>query len=29
VAEPVLAMLGLDFERVIGDNRQFDLLSQS
>ncbi|HTE43182.1 MAG TPA: DNA polymerase II [Steroidobacteraceae bacterium] len=27
VAEPVLAMLGLEFERVIGDNRQFDLLS--
>jgi DNA polymerase-2 len=28
VAEPVLATLGLDFERVIGDNRQFDLYSQ-
>jgi DNA polymerase-2 len=27
VAEPVLATLGLDFERVIGDNRQFDLYS--
>jgi DNA polymerase-2 len=27
VAEPVLAMLGFEFERVIGDNRQFDLLS--
>ena len=27
VAEPVLATLGLDFERVIGDSRQFDLLS--
>jgi DNA polymerase-2 len=26
VAEPVLATLGLDFERVIGDIRQFDLL---
>jgi DNA polymerase-2 len=26
VAEPVLATLGLDFERVIGDSRQFDLL---
>jgi DNA polymerase-2 len=25
VAEPVLETLGLDFERVIGDNRQFDL----
>jgi len=25
VAEPVLATLGLDFERVIGDSRQFDL----
>ncbi len=24
VAEPVLATLGLDFERVIGDSRQFD-----
>jgi DNA polymerase-2 len=29
VAEPVLAMLGLEFERVIGDNRQFDLLSHT
>jgi DNA polymerase II len=27
VAEPVLATLGLDFERVIGDSRQFDLYS--
>jgi DNA polymerase-2 len=27
VAEPVLATLGLDFERVIGDARQIDLLS--
>jgi DNA polymerase II len=27
VAEPVLATLGLEFERVIGDSRQFDLLS--
>jgi DNA polymerase II len=27
VAEPVLATLGLDFERVIGDNRQVDLFS--
>ena len=26
VAEPVLATLGLDFERVIGDRRQLDLL---
>ncbi len=25
VAEPVLATLGLDFARVVGDNRQFDL----
>ena len=25
VAEPVLASLGLDFERVIGDDRQFDM----
>jgi DNA polymerase-2 len=25
VAEPVLATLGLDFERVIGDSRQIDL----
>jgi DNA polymerase-2 len=25
VAEPVLATLGLDFERVIGDNLQLDL----
>jgi DNA polymerase II len=28
VAEPVLATLGLDFERVIGDSRQLDLYSQ-
>ena len=28
VAEPVLATLGLDFERVIGDRRQLDLYSQ-
>jgi DNA polymerase-2 len=27
VAEPVLSALGLDFERVIGDSRQIDLLS--
>jgi DNA polymerase II len=27
VAEPILATLGLDFDRVIGDNRQLDLLS--
>jgi len=27
VAEPVLATLGLDFDRVIGDNRQFDMYS--
>jgi DNA polymerase-2 len=27
VAEPVLETLGLDFERVIGDRRQYDLLS--
>jgi len=27
VAEPVLATLGFDFERVIGDQRQLDLLS--
>jgi DNA polymerase-2 len=27
VAEPVLITLGLDFERVIGDSRQIDLLS--
>ena len=27
VAEPILATLGLDFERVIGDKRQLDLLS--
>jgi DNA polymerase II len=27
VAEPVLAALGLDFERVIGDSRQIDLYS--
>ena len=26
VAEPVLETLGLDFERVIGDMRQLDLL---
>ena len=26
VAEPVLATLGLDFESVIGDRRQLDLL---
>jgi DNA polymerase-2 len=26
VAEPVLGALGLDFERVIGDNRQLDLI---
>jgi len=26
VAEPVLATLGLDFEQVIGDRRQLDLL---
>jgi hypothetical protein len=25
VAEPVLATLGLDFERVIGDSRQLEL----
>jgi DNA polymerase elongation subunit (family B) len=25
VAEPVLATLGLDFERVIGDTRQMDM----
>ena len=29
VAEPVLATLGLDFERVIGDMRQLDLLGGS
>ena len=29
VAEPVLATLGLDFERVIGDVRQLDLLGGS
>ena len=29
VAEPVLATLGLDFERVIGDARQLDLLGGS
>jgi DNA polymerase II len=29
VAEPVLGTLGLDFERVIGDARQLDLLSGS
>jgi DNA polymerase II len=28
VAEPVLATLGLDFDRVIGDSRQFDMYSQ-
>ena len=28
VAEPVLETLGLDFERVIGDQRQLDLYSQ-
>jgi DNA polymerase-2 len=28
VAEPVLATLGLDFERVIGDSRQLDLYAQ-
>jgi DNA polymerase-2 len=28
VAEPVLATLGLDFERVIGDARQLDLLGE-
>ena len=27
VAEPVLGALGLEFERVIGDNRQLDMLS--
>jgi DNA polymerase-2 len=27
VAEPVLAALGLDFERVIGDSRQIELYS--
>ena len=27
VAEPVLATLGLDFEQVIGDRRQLDLLA--
>jgi DNA polymerase II len=27
VAEPVLATLGLEFERVIGDSRQFDMYS--
>ena len=27
VAEPVLATLGLDFERVIGDSRQLDFLA--
>ena len=25
--QPVLAALGLDFDRVIGDDRQMDLLS--
>lgn len=29
VAEPVLATLGLDFERVIGDARQLEMLSPS
>jgi len=29
VAEPVLETLGLDFDRVIGDSRQYDLYSQS
>jgi DNA polymerase-2 len=29
VAEPVLETLGLDFERVIGDSRQYDLYSPS
>jgi DNA polymerase-2 len=28
VAAPVLATLGLDFEKVIGDSRQFDMYSQ-
>jgi DNA polymerase-2 len=28
VAEPVLETLGLKFERVIGDERQLDLLGQ-
>jgi DNA polymerase-2 len=28
VAEPVLATLGLEFERVIGDARQLDLLDE-
>ena len=28
VAEPVLAALGLDFDRVIGDDRQMDLYSK-
>jgi DNA polymerase-2 len=28
VAEPVLTTLGLDFDRVIGDSRQIDLLAQ-
>ena len=28
VAEPVLAALGLDFDRVIGDDRQMDLYSE-
>jgi DNA polymerase-2 len=28
VAEPVLATLGLDFERVIGDSRQIDMYSR-
>jgi DNA polymerase II len=27
VAEPVLATLGLEFERVVGDSRQFDMYS--
>ena len=28
VAEPVLAALGLDFDRVIGDDRQMDLYAR-
>ena len=27
IAEPVLAALGLDFDTVIGDNRQLDMYS--
>jgi len=27
VTEPVLATLGLEFEKVIGDNRQLDMYS--